>query len=118
MEEYPKSFWAERERVDSSSQWVTHLDDLPAFKLAAEIIHACSLRGLPPPIADEMELWEMAAYLGLHRIETLEERENREIVETKKEYWEETETQRKAKLADYSARRKARAKARRQQKAS
>ena len=78
----------------------------------AEIIHACSMRHLPLPTANEMELWEVASYLGLHRIETYEERDNREIVETKKEYFEETGEQRAEKLSGYSERRRASAIAR------
>lgn len=84
----------------------------------AEIIHACGMRQLPVTSADEMELWEVASYLGLHRVETWEERDNREIVEAKEQYWEETGDQRAEKLTGYSERRRARARERAQQKAS
>lgn len=112
MEEGPKSFWSDRERVDTSQQWVTHYDSKPVLAQEAEIIHAMSYRNLPLPIAEDMELWEIASYLGLHRIETLEDHEKREIVEAKQEYWNETASERMERLADYSARRKARARER------
>jgi hypothetical protein len=88
---------------------------MPVFAVEAEIIHVCSVRNLPPPVADEMELWEVAAYLGLHRIETREAHDTREIVETKQAYWEETAEQRQAKMAGYSKRRKERALERKRQ---
>jgi len=89
---------------------------MPVLAQEAEIIHACSMRHLALPTADEMELWEVASYLGLHRVETLEERDNREIVETKKEYFEETGEQRAEKLTGYSERRRERATARAQKR--
>lgn len=95
---------------------MTHFDHIPVLAQEAEIIHACSYRGLAPTTADSMELWEIASYLGLHRIETVEDRDQREIVETKGEYWEETQRERMGKLAGYSERKKARAKARREQR--
>lgn len=95
---------------------MTHFDHLPVLAQEAEIIHACSFRGLAPTTADTMELWEIAAYLGLHRIETVEEFNQREIVEAKGEYWEETQRERMDKLAGYSDRKKARAKARRERR--
>jgi hypothetical protein len=61
-----------------------------------------------------MELWEIAAYLGLHRIETVGQRDQREIVETKAAYWEETREARSAKVNDYATQRRE-AKIRRQQ---
>lgn len=91
---------------------------MPVLAQEAEILHACAMRNLAPTVADEMELWEVASYLGLHRIETWEDRENREIVETKQEYWEETESERMEKLAGYSQRKKARALERKREKAS
>lgn len=97
---------------------MTHLDHIPVLAQEAEIIHACSFRGLAPTVADEMELWEIAAYLGLHRMETIEQRDQREIVETKGEYWDETMQQRMERLGSYSERRKARAQERREKKAS
>lgn len=48
-----------------------------------------------------MELWQIAAALGLHRTETRATRDAREIVEVKQEYWEETKDARLDKLADY-----------------
>jgi hypothetical protein len=76
--------------------------------MEAEIIHACGVRGLDPRTADGMYLWEIAAYLGIHRLETIEERDQREIVQKKADYWEETQDKRAGQLTGYSARRKAR----------
>jgi hypothetical protein len=76
--------------------------------MEAEIIHACGVRGLDPRTADGMYLWEIAAYLGIHRLETIEERDQREIVQAKAEYWEETGDTRGEMLSGYSARRRAR----------
>jgi len=82
----------------------------------AEIIHACSMRGLAPPMADEMELWEIAAYLGLHRKETRAEHDAREITEAKAEYFEQTGEQRMEQMAGYSDRRRERARERARRK--
>lgn len=65
---------------------------------------------------DEMELWEVAAYLGLHRVETREDRDNREIVEAKHDYWERTRSQRMEKFDGYSERRRERRQARAREK--
>jgi hypothetical protein len=115
LEKGPKSFWATSDRVvDESERWVTHYDHEPSLAVEAEIIHACGRGQLPLPVADEMELWEIAAYLGLHRIETVGQRDQREIVETKAAYWEETREARSAKVNDYATQRRE-AKIRRQQ---
>ena len=82
----------------------------------AEIIYACARFGLPLPVLDGMELWEAAASLGLHRIETLADHDAREITESKKEYWEQTREARSEKLEGYSERRRQRALERRQAK--
>jgi hypothetical protein len=87
---------------------------MPVLAQEAELIHALSYRNLPLPAADEMELWEVAAYLGLHRVETVAQRDEREVVDTKREYWEETQAQRQEKLAGYAERRKQRELERRQ----
>jgi hypothetical protein len=73
--------------------------------LEAELIYATTSRGLSWESALEMELWQLAAALGLHRIETRAERDNREIVEAKQSYFEETGDARMERLAGYSARR-------------
>jgi hypothetical protein len=87
---------------------VTAYDDDPVLRMEAEIIHACATRGLDPRTADDMHLWEIAAYLGMHRIETIEEHDQREIVQAKAEYWEETGDTRAEMLTGYSERRRAR----------
>lgn len=118
MEESPKSLWLERsDPIDPSLQWVTHYDDMPWLQREAEIINICQRGGLPLPIADDMELWEIAAALGMHRIETLEERDNREIVQTKQEYFEETGSQRLERVSGYRERRRQRDLERRQERA-
>lgn len=108
LEDRPKSFWADRPDVEPSAQWVTAYDDDPVLRMEAEIIHACAIRGLDPRTADGMYLWEIAAYLGIHRLETVEEHDQREIIQAKADYWEETEETRAAKLSDYSERRRQR----------
>lgn len=117
MANRPKSFWVERsEPLDPDHQWITYHDDLPVLALEAEIIHACSLKNLAPPIAEDMELWEIAAYLGLHRKETRADRDTREITEAKAEYFEETGEQRMEHLSGYSERRREQARERARQK--
>lgn len=74
----------------------------------AEIIHLCSRAGITLPVADEMELWELASAIGLHRVETLAMRDQREIVETKAEYWDETQDKRMAIIVERAERRKTR----------
>lgn len=55
-----------------------------------------------------MELWEVAASLGLHRVETVEQRDQREIVETKQKYWDQTGAERMERIARVTAARKQR----------
>lgn len=83
---------------------MTIYDDNPVMAVEAELIHVFALRGLPLPSADSMELWELAAACGVHRKETREEHDNREIVEKKADYWDETVDKR----AEIMARRKER----------
>lgn len=80
--------------------------------LEAELIYAVASRGISWADAQEMELWELASALGLHRIETRAERDNREIVETKQAYWKETSDLRADKLKGYTKRRQQRARER------
>lgn len=60
------------------------------FAAEAELIYLISRIGIPLRDAEQMELWEIAAAGGLHRIETQTERDEREIVKKKEEYWGET----------------------------
>ena len=78
---------------------MTIYDDNPVMAVEAELIHAFTQRGITLVHADSMELWELAAACGVHRVETREEHDNREIVEKKQEYWEETVEKRAAIMA-------------------
>ena len=80
----------------------------------AEIIYAVTRAGVPLHYADEMELWELASAVGLHRVETRAQHDEREIVEKSQEYWGETQEVRNQKLIGYTERRKARERERRQ----
>lgn len=95
---------------------MTHYDEHPVMAAEAEIIHACARGMLPLPMAEEMELWEIASYLGLHRIETWEQRDTREIVEKKSELWDETGPARMERMAKVAEERKARQLARKQER--
>lgn len=78
--------------------------------LEAELIYAATSRGLSWESALELELWQLAAALGLHRVETRAQRDNREIVEAKASYFEETGEDRRAYMdrdGGYRARREA-----------
>lgn len=86
-------------------QWVTALDDWPVMSLEAELIYATTSRGVAWTAALDMELWQIAAALGLHRLETRADRDQREITDTKAEYWEQTGEARSEMLSGYSARR-------------
>lgn len=73
--------------------------------LEAELLFLCRRGGVSLIEANELELWELASALGLHRVETYEQRDQREIIDTKAAYWEETQEARMAKMAEYSERR-------------
>lgn len=73
--------------------------------LEAELIYAATSRGMAWESVQGMELWQIAASFGLHRLETRAQRDQREITEAKAEYWEETAEQRLAKMDGYSERR-------------
>ena len=113
----PKSFWSSTANVDPADQWITAYDDTsPLMALEAELIYATASRGIPWDSALEMELWQIAAALGMHRIETRKDHDAREITEAKQKYWEETKDQRLAKVAGYNRRKKDRARERKQQR--
>ena len=67
----------------------------------------------PLPVAEEYELWELAAAMGLHRMETVADYTEREIIEKSAAYFEETREQRMDYLSGYAERRKLREKERR-----
>lgn len=84
--------------------------------MEAELIHILHKGGLSLDVADRYPLWVNAAALGMHRIETFEEHDQREVVEKQAEYWEETQAQRMEKLAGYTEARRARQRERKQRK--
>ena len=59
-------------------------------------------------MAEEYELWELAAALGIHRIATEGDWRAGEIVAEKEVYWEETREARAEKMADYATQRRER----------
>ena len=73
--------------------------------LEAELIYAAASRGISWEHAQGMELWQLAAALGLHRTETRAARDAREIIDTKQAEWEVTKDARMAKFEGYSERR-------------
>lgn len=86
------------------------------MSLEAELIYAATLRGMAWESVLDMELWQIAASFGLHRLETRAQRDQREITASKSEYWDETGEQRMERLAGYSERRKAQAADRKERK--
>ena len=84
--------------------------------MESEIIYITARAGISWADAMEMEPWQLASAIGVHRVETREQRDNREIVESKRAYFEETGEARQAHMAGYSDRRKAQAQARRDAK--
>lgn len=111
MEIEPKSFWGD-ELADPDHTWRTHLDGT-YLAVEAELIYAISRTGIALPVAEEYELWELAAAMGLHRVETIADYTEREIIEKSEAYYEETKEQRLEKLSGYAERRKARGRERR-----
>jgi hypothetical protein len=73
--------------------------------LEAELIFATTSRGMVWESVEGMELWQIASALGLHRLETRAQRDQREIFEAKADYFEETKDARLEKVAGYSERR-------------
>ena len=67
-------------------------------------------------MAETMELWEVAAALGIHRTETEAAYVEREIIERSAAYFEETREQRMEHLAGYAERRKRREEERREER--
>ena len=103
MADPPKSFWGPVE-LDPENTWVTAYDGTP-FAVEADIIYHTTRAGIPLPLADEYELWELYSALGLHRIETRAEHDAREIVLKSQAYYEETREAREAYMADVARRR-------------
>ena len=84
---------------------MTTLDHLPDLRLEAELIHILHRAGIPLADADGQELWELAAALGLHRIEPVAEQAARLIVEQKEAEWEQTQEARMERIRQARERR-------------
>ena len=96
MAERPKSFFKDPHRVTDQDlphegEWVTAYDHLPDLKVEAELIHILHRAGIPLHHADQLELWELAAAVGLHRTERVIDRDARLIGEEKQAEWEATQ---------------------------
>lgn len=61
------------------------------MKVEAELIHILHRAGIPLPVADGQELWELAAAIGMHRTERVVDREARLIGEEKQAEWDATQ---------------------------
>jgi hypothetical protein len=86
---------------------VSELDEI-GLRVEADILHHIGLAGVPLPIAEGMELWEIAALRGLHYTETLQEANVRQINEEQQVVWEETQETREAIMARAAERRRER----------
>ena len=106
MAESPKSFWGNRD-LDPENTWLTAYDGTPLAQ-EADIIYYITRAGIPLPLADNYELWELSSALGLHRIETRAEHDAREIVLKSQAYYEETREAREAYMAEAAQRRRER----------
>jgi hypothetical protein len=82
----------------------------------SELIYITARAGISWTDAMELEPWQLAAAIGVHRVETREDHDNREIIEAKRAYFEETGEARQAHMAGYSERRRAQAEARKEEK--
>jgi hypothetical protein len=114
LEDKPKSFWGD-ELADPDQTWRTHHDGT-YLAVEAELIYALARAGIALPVAEDYELWELAAAMGLHRVETIADYTEREIIEKSEAYFEETREQRMEKLSGYAERRKVRSRERKAEK--
>lgn len=80
------------------------------------MIYAATSRGIAWESLLGMELWQIAAALGLHRLETRAQQDQREIYEAKSDLWDETGEQRMEQMAGYSERRAASQQRRREER--
>jgi len=83
------------------------LDDI-GLRGEADIIYLAALAGIPLPVAEGMELWELAAAKGMHYTETLQEHNIRETNAEQEKVWEETQAQSLEILARQAERRRER----------
>lgn len=81
------------------------LDDI-GLRQEADLIYHIALAGIPLPVAESMELWELAAARGLHYTETLQEKNVRDVDAAQAAYYEETREKREAIMAARAERRR------------
>lgn len=84
---------------------MTTLDHLPDLRLEAELIHVLHRAGIPLAQAENQELWELAAALGMHRVEPVVDRDERLLVEAKEAEWQATQDARMERIRQRKQRR-------------
>ena len=82
--------------------------DTTGLRVEADIIYLAALAGIPLPVAEGMELWEIAAARGMHYTETLQDHNVRTIDVEQAAVWEETQVKRQELLARQAERRRER----------
>lgn len=86
---------------------LSDLDEI-GLRVEADIIYHIALAGIPLPVAEGMELWELAAARGLHYTESLQERNIRETDAEQAAYYEETKDVREELMRRQAERRRER----------
>lgn len=106
MENGPKSFWGEVEELNPNLR-VSHLDGTWRRPIA-DILFVIHRAGITKPEAERYKLWELAAACGLHLGETIAEKDQRDIIDTKQAEWAETKDRRTELLREAAERRRER----------
>ena len=102
MEAAPKSFWPDSGTVepDPATHRVSTFDDL-GWRDWADLIRIFTRAGIPLPIADQMQTWELAAAVGADLGPTIDEQKLADIAEAEKD----TLAERQRRVAEVQARR-------------
>lgn len=103
MADSPKSFWGghgSRRQVEPPTP--SHLDPI-GLRVEADLIRWIHRAGLNLILADEYELWELAAAVGLDLIDASAE-EVAELIAAKEAEWETTSEQRSEALRRFAER--------------
>jgi hypothetical protein len=100
LADQPKSFWSQR-RSDVIPT-PSHLDPV-GLRVDADLIRWIHRAGLNLVLANEYELWELAAAVGLDLIDASAE-EVDALIEAKKEEWDATHEQRDAAMRRFAER--------------